>query len=96
MALVDEKLLEVTEKNLKLEQTIKDMTLEAEEVQLDVVQKIAKAKIEFETKEIELKKQIKDLTLSLELRNSNERTIAKKKGKKSVNQIWEEVTGETK
>lgn len=96
MAVIDEKLLELTEENEKLKATIERMTTEAEEMQVDYANKIATAKVEYETKELKLKKQIKDLTVALELRNSNERQINKKNNNKSANQVWEEIMGDTK
>ena len=94
---LDERLTELTEKNAQLEAEILRLKEEIDNLQIEYSNKIAAAKVDYETKEINLKKQIRDLTLALELRNSNERGKARDedKNKKSVNQIWEEVTGKT-
>gem|GEM_PF-3047247 len=91
--MLDERLQELTEKAAQQEAEIKRLGDEIETLQIDCANKIAAAKVDFETKEINYKKQIKELTLALELRNSNEREKIKRSGKKSVNALWEEVLG---
>lgn len=93
--MLDEKLVELTELVATHEATILRLTEEAEALQIDYAQKLATAKVEHETAALGLKKQIRDLTLALELRNSNEHSKTKD-GKKplSVNAIWDEVLGE--
>jgi len=95
MSQIDEKLLELTTLAEQQKAEIERLKGEAEQLQIDFANKLATAKVEFETKELEYKKQIKELTVTLELRVSNEREKNKSKGK-TVNQLWEEVTGETK
>jgi len=90
---IDEELLRLMEENKTLQATIDRMTKESEELQVDFTNKIATAKVDYETKEIDYKKRIKDLTLALEMRNSNERgkEREKEKSKLSVKKLWEEA-----
>lgn len=91
---LDEKLAELTEQLAQANAEIERLKEENDTLQVEAANKIANAKVDFETKEIEYKKQIKDLRQSLELRNDTERRKLKSKDKKSVNQLWEEITGE--
>ena len=93
---LDEKLTELTEQNAQLSAEVVRLKEEIDNLQIEYSTKLANAKVDFETRELGYKKQIKELTLTLELRNSNERAQLKKSDKKSVNAIWEEITGETK
>lgn len=93
---IDERLTELTEENATLKATIDRLTKENGELQIDFANKLASTKVDYETKEIEYKRKIKDLTMSLELRNSNERAKdrEKDKGKLSVKQLWENALDE--
>jgi predicted RNase H-like nuclease (RuvC/YqgF family) len=88
---LDERLNELTEENARQKAEIERLKKEAEDLQIECANKIATAKVEFETKELNLKKQIRDLTANLELRNSNERALATKSTNKSISKLWDEA-----
>ena len=92
---INEALLEAVGKVASLEAEVVRLKKENELLQVDYANKLAIAKVEFETKELDYKKSIRDLRVSLELRNSNERQ--KEKGKAmSPNQLWDEALNITK
>ena len=90
---INEELEKLTTELAQANATIERLQKENAELQIEAANKIAAAKVEFETKEINYKKQIKELTLALELRNSNERGKERdrEKSKRSVKAIWEEA-----
>ena len=93
---INEELEKLTTELAQANAAIERLQKENGELQIEAANKIATAKVEFETKEINYKKQIKELTLALELRNSNERgkEREREKGKRSVKAIWEEALNE--
>lgn len=87
---INEALIAATEESARLTEEVKRLKEENERLQVDYANKLAKAKIDYETKELDLMKQIRDLRKSLELRNSNERQKEQKRTI-SPNQLWDEA-----
>lgn len=90
---INEELEKLATELAQAKATIERLQKENEELQIEAANKIAAAKVEFETKEINYKKQIKELTLALELRNSNERGKERdrEKRRRSIKELWEEA-----
>lgn len=92
-SLIDERLLQLTTENAELKAQLAQSEKDKEMMQVDFSNKIANAKVENDSKVLILNRQIHDLHKQLEARTIVENRIARK-GKKSVNQIYEEAFGD--
>lgn len=93
MSQIDERLLELTTENEQLKAEVAQLKKDKESLQVDYANKIAIAKVDFESKELEFKKTINQLQKALETRTSVNDQINKDKPKKTVNQMYEEILG---
>lgn len=89
--MINEELLKLSEDKQRLESELEQAKKDAEQLQIDFTNRLATMKIDYETKEIEYKKKIRELTMQLENRSSYERQVEKNKGKKTINQVYQEA-----
>lgn len=90
-SLLNERLLELTTENERLKAEIVQLKKDAETLQIDYSNKVAAAKIDFESKELKYKREIRDLQTQLEARSAVERRTLERGKRKSINTIYEEA-----
>lgn len=92
-SLINEELLKLTTENARIKAQVAQLEKDKELMQIDFSNQIANAKVEHDSKVLVLNRQVHDLHKQLEARTVVENRIANK-GKKSVNQIYEEAFGD--
>lgn len=90
-SLLNERLLELTTENERLKAEIAQLKEDAERLQIDYSNKIASAKINYESLELKYQREIRDLQTQLEARSAVERRSIERGKRKSINTIYEEA-----
>lgn len=95
ITILDDRLIELTTQCEQLKNKVTILEQEKAGLQVDYANKLALMKVEYENKELKLRREITDLRRALEHRRAESDMMGREKGKKrkSINQIYEEITG---
>ena len=90
-SLMNERLMELTTENERLKSTVDRFKKDAETLQIDYSNEIAKTKIDYENKELQMKREIRDLQKQLEVRSVVERRSLERDKRRNIGDIYEEA-----